>query len=142
MEFIIYGSYFIFLILILITSGFSKKLALANLLVFLTYTTILVFGLYFKSEGGTGLVWGVYILFFTGLHFLGLVVYLVLKWLKIPKSRITQKKYLLLFGISLGLVFLGFLLHIVHFPMGKELIFIGLGAAGFGLVAFLIKKKN
>ena len=81
-DFIVFGSYLIFLWLFYLLYKSNKKIALVNSVIFLFYTLILFYNLSYNSEGGSGLFWGVLILFITGTHFLGVSWYLISKTVK------------------------------------------------------------
>ena len=141
-EILVYGSYLAFLVIIILAYRFSKRVAIINFVVFLLYTSYLLYGLNFKSEGGSGLFWGASILFFTGIHFLGVLIYLVLKWLKVPQESFFNKKYLLSIILSLGLLALGVLFRSSHWPFGNAILFTGVGLACLTLVLFIVQKMK
>ena len=64
-SFVLYWSIFAGLLWV---SKKRKKVLLTNLLVHITYSSFLLYGLNYKSEGGTSLVWFVYLLFALWIH--------------------------------------------------------------------------
>ena len=69
-------------ILILITAKYSKSFLLVNLIVFVTYSFYFYYGLYFQGSEGRSLGWLIVNLFFTGLHLLLILGYIIKKNLK------------------------------------------------------------
>lgn len=58
-----------------------------NLLIWTGYTFPLLYGLEYHSSGGVGLVWVVYLLFATGLHWLVIVVMLIRSYTRKQRFR-------------------------------------------------------
>jgi len=141
-ELLVYGGYLALLFVILLTYKYSKRVTVINFLTFLLYTFYFLYGLYFKSESGSGLFWGALILLFTGIHFGGIVIYLVLKWINNPQETFVNKKYLLLTISSLVLVVLGVVSRVSHWPFGNLILFAGAVIFCFTVVFFVIKHTN
>lgn len=139
-EILLYSSYLAFLISIILAYKFSKKFAGINFVVFLLYTSCLMYGLYYKSQGGAGLVWGFFLLLFTGIHFLFILTYLISKWFKMPQPSVLRKKYILSFFSSIGLLLIGVLLKIYHWPFGNLIFYSGIGLSCLVMLVYVVKK--
>lgn len=63
------------LIAIAIIHKFKNRTALCNILFWLGYHVLLSYGLLFKSDGGAGLTWWIYLLCLNALQFIILAVY-------------------------------------------------------------------
>lgn len=63
------------LIAIAIIHKFKNRTALCNILFWLGYNVLLSYGLLFKSDGGAGLTWWIYLLCLNALQFIILAVY-------------------------------------------------------------------
>lgn len=58
------------------------KIVVANIIIHIAYSSYFLYGLYYKSQGGTALAWFVYLLFIIWTHTLinlGQVAYRILK---------------------------------------------------------------
>tara|TARA_B100001057_G_C22050658_1_gene644540 strand:- start:27 stop:485 length:459 start_codon:yes stop_codon:yes gene_type:complete len=142
-EILLYGFYSVFLVCLALVYRFSRKAAIINFLVLVAYTAS--FLLYFNSidfegKGGSGFVLAFFLLVIVGLHFLGILTYLVLKWLRVPQKSNVNKKYLLSIVLSVILMVLGVLFQISHWPFGKPILFTGIGLSCLTLVFFVVQK--
>ena len=78
-----YGLSFILLCLLLFTIKKNKRVGWINLLLFTAYSGYLYHGLFFRGAGGVSLVWWFYLLLFTGIHLLLIIIYFfVVNWQK------------------------------------------------------------
>jgi len=142
-EILLYGFYLVFFLSLVLTYRINKKVAIINFVIALLYS--ISFFLYLTSanlegKGGTGFIWAFYLLVVTGGHFLGIITYLISKWLKIPHENTINKKYLLSVILSVVLIVLGVLFRISHWPFGKPILFTGIGLACLTLVFFVVQK--
>jgi hypothetical protein len=79
---ILYGCSILLFILILITLRVNKSVGFIHLILFILYSSILYYGFFYKSEGGTALAWWFYLALTTGIHLLIIVGYLVFRYFK------------------------------------------------------------
>ena len=79
---ILYGGSLLCLILVLISFKFSRYFAIINLIVLLSYSTIMYYGLFYKSEEGGALVWWFYLVSLTAIQIVIIGIYLVIKIFK------------------------------------------------------------
>ncbi len=77
-----YGSVIIVLIMNLALIGTQRKNGLLSTGLQLLYTSYFIYGLYFKSQGGSSLVWWFYLIMINCLHFLFLVAYLIIYFVR------------------------------------------------------------
>jgi len=78
-EIILYGSICVLTLFIYRILKFSKLLFIVNALIFITYVTYFLYSLFYRSQGGSAIVWWFYLLIFTWLHFVLVTIYLVRK---------------------------------------------------------------
>ena len=67
---------------IIISIKFNKWFAVINGIVFITYSVYLYYGLFFDLGNGTALAWWFYLIVFTILQLLIVLIYLTIKWIK------------------------------------------------------------
>jgi len=72
-------SYLVFFLLFFFLIRLNRKIAIINIVVFISYSILLFYNLYYNSKGGLGLAWGILILFITGIHFICVLCYLIYK---------------------------------------------------------------
>jgi hypothetical protein len=79
---ILYISSVVCLFLVLLSFRFSKQVGIINLVVFLLYNAILYHNLIYKSDGGSGFLWWLYLIILTIVQILILVIYIGIKYFK------------------------------------------------------------
>ncbi len=61
---------------------YSKRLSIANVILWVGYSAYCYYGLYYRSEYGAALAWWFYLLFVTILHIVGLLLYTIFRIIK------------------------------------------------------------
>lgn len=79
---ILYTATIICFILILLSFKFNKQFGIINLIVFLLYSIRMYYGLFYQSKYGTALTWWFYLVILTGLQFLIVGIYLIVKLIR------------------------------------------------------------
>lgn len=83
--------YWTVLIILTLKSENRIKLGLLNLSIHVAYSSYFLYGLFYKSQGGTSLVWFLYLLFIIWTHTvinLGQIIYNIIK----TKRKWTKKE--------------------------------------------------
>ncbi len=81
-SFILYWVTFVFLIIKTKNKNDKKKVSIINLSIHLVYSVYYLYCLFYKSEGGSALVWWFLLLLILGIHWiinLGQIIYLIFK---------------------------------------------------------------
>ena len=81
-EIIMYASIAILVILIMIAIRVDKRFGVTNASIFITYSLLQLYGLYFEGQDGISLVWWFYLLLITWVHTVIVVIYLVIRFMK------------------------------------------------------------
>ncbi|MFN8288600.1 MAG: hypothetical protein U0V74_17725 [Chitinophagales bacterium] len=78
------------LVVIVFTARFSTRFAVLNLAICLGYSAWLYYGLFYKSQYGSSLVWWFYLLVITAAHFLFVVGYVIRSLLKNAAGKVSS----------------------------------------------------
>lgn len=81
-DIVLYGSCAILLLVILLYGIRSIRFAILNFAIFLLYSAILHYNLFYNGKGGSGLLWFFLLLLIIWLHLLLFIAYLLFKYLK------------------------------------------------------------
>jgi hypothetical protein len=70
------------LALVFLSFRHGKQFGYINLCVFLSYSLLFYYGLFFKGEYGSSFLWWFFAIILTSIHFIILLVYLIVKFWK------------------------------------------------------------
>jgi hypothetical protein len=70
---------------IALTLVFSRIFFIVNLSIYILYSSYFYFGLYYQGSEGRSLGWLLSNLFFTGLHLIIVVIYLIIRFIKLMR---------------------------------------------------------
>ncbi len=142
---LLYGSLLIILVIVVLAFMYSKRFALINGAIFIAYTSYMLYGLFYKSQGGTALVWWFYLLVFMGIQLLIMFGYVLTNWLRNNNNNNNNKRKtnspifsLILIGTTSS--FWGIISLISHYPFALAFIIGGLLFIGFAIAWPLYKK--
>jgi len=138
---LLFGSLLTLLIVIVLSFMYSKRFALINGVLFITYVSYMLYGLFYKSQGGTALVWWFYLVVFMGIQLLIMIAYVLTNWLRKNKSRKTNSPIISVVLIGSLASFWGLISLISHYPYALVFIIIGILLIGFA-IAWLIYNRN
>ena len=137
---LLYGSLLIILVIVVIAFMYSKRFALINGAIFIAYTSYMLYGLFYKSQGGTALVWWFYLLVFMGIQLLIMFGYVLINWLRNNNKRKTNSPIISLILIGTTSSFWGIISLISHYPFALAFIIGGLLFIGFAIAWSLYKR--
>ena len=138
---LLYGSLLILLIIFIFSFVYSKRFALINGAIFITYTSYILYGLFYKSQGGTALVWGFYLLVFIGTQLMIMLGYVLIDWMRNNNKRKANSPIISMVLIGSMASFWGLLSIISHYPYALAFIIIGILFIGIALAWSIYNKR-
>lgn len=134
-QVLLYGSFVTILVVFALAFIYSKKFAIINTIIFVAYTSYMIYGLLYKSQGGTALAWWFYLIAFLGIQSTIMLIYIVASWFRKDKESPSGKVSLLLIGFIL--TFWGLLSLISHYPYPWAFIIVGIMFLGIGIAWYI-----
>jgi len=139
---LIYGSSVLLFLAILFTYRANKFFGIVNTVLFVAYSSLLYYSIFFKGTGGSSFLWLFYLIILTWIHLIIVLVYLIRNRIKQPHKSFINEIYLLLIALGVVLIVVGVLFRNYHFPFGVPILFTGIVLACVGLLLLLIKKSK
>lgn len=81
-EYVLYIATIMTFLSIIFTYRINKSFFVVNIIAFILYSIYFYYGLKYQSTEGRALGWLLSNLFFTGLHFFGIIGYVIFKYFK------------------------------------------------------------
>jgi len=137
---LLFGSLLTLLIVVILSFMYSKRFALINGAIFIAYTSYMLYGLFYKSQGGTALAWWFYLVVFVGLQLIIMLTYIITNWIRKSDNRKTNNPKIGVLLIGFMASFWGIISLISHYPFTWAFIIIGLSFIVFAIAWYIYDK--
>ncbi len=139
---LLFGSLLTLLIVATLSFLYSKRFALINGALFIAYVAYMLYGLFYKSQGGTALVWWFYLLVFMGFQLLIMFAYVLINWMRKSNKRKTNSPIISIVLIGSIAIFWGLISLISHYPYALAFTIIGILLIGFAIARLIYDRKS
>jgi len=138
---LLFGSLLTLLIVVILSFMYSKRFALINGAIFITYVSYMLYGMFYQNQEGATLVWWFYLIVFMGIQLLIMLTYIITNWIQKGKNQKSNSLKIVVLLIGYLASFWGLLSFTSHYPYPWVSLTIGSILIGFA-IGWLIYDRN